>query len=574
MSGLAAPRIPAGGRRAPRGAGRPAGPPAAPRDPALLAGALAAVVTAIALWIFRRALDGYFSPDEFIFLERARGLATWAATPWRALSGPAYWNAALRLFGTDPAPYHAVVWTLHGLNVLLLFSLARRLGSSLAVATLAAGLFGATRLSYVAVYLSASVGELASLALALGALLVALGRLRTRAPIAAAMFACALLCKESVAPLPLVLLFVRAHGTSPADAVGARLRARFAVVLPLLVVNLAFAALLFAFDRTPGGLGGPAYAWRLGSNLVLNLGDYAAAALDLATPAPDPALALHTVAGLVALALLAIAASVVWRRSRLPALGLAGFVLGLATVLPLVTTRNLHYLYSPTAFLALAVASLAFSPLEAAWSAPAAARRAAIVAALVLVSAHAALTESRLAARHAARTATPPLAQDNLLRRWEFARNVVESLRRQFPRDTVRLGWIRPEGTTVELSARTGEGLAGAPAARAPRVDFADAVLDHGRAIPAMLPNVRDVLMTRGWEAALAGRVLFTNEPSGRPVVLGRAPRAHRLVARLWERNARREEAIRYLEGAIAAGEGGAEVESTLAGLRARAGAR
>ena len=115
----------------------------------------------LAFFIYRRVLGAYFSPDDFILLERARGLAPVPATIWRALSGTAYWWVAARVFGGNPLPYHVVMLTLHAANVALLFVLIRRMGGSVAVATLASGAFATSRLFFSAIYPASSVGELA-----------------------------------------------------------------------------------------------------------------------------------------------------------------------------------------------------------------------------------------------------------------------------------------------------------------------------------------------------------------------------------------------------------------------------
>ena len=92
-----------------RSAGGPIpGPPAGGEPPAggrrlALDAALVVACIGLALWIHRRVLAGYFTNDDFVYLERARGLLPQPSILlWRFLSGPAYFGAARTWFGLDP----------------------------------------------------------------------------------------------------------------------------------------------------------------------------------------------------------------------------------------------------------------------------------------------------------------------------------------------------------------------------------------------------------------------------------------------------------------------------------------
>jgi hypothetical protein len=156
--------------------------------------------------VHRHALRAYFSADDVALFEQVRGLAPQGAGPWRWLSLHLYVGSMFHAFGADPGPYHVVNWLVHGLDTGLVFAVARALGGGPLAATLAAGLFGASRLYLPALFQVATFGELAALAGACTALLLA-RREHLSARIGAALvFAAALLAKEVVALLPAVLL--------------------------------------------------------------------------------------------------------------------------------------------------------------------------------------------------------------------------------------------------------------------------------------------------------------------------------------------------------------------------------
>src|SRR5207244_3535261 len=135
-----------------------------------LGAALAASAALLALWSYRAALGAFFSPDDFLMLEKARGIAPSAPSLWRAIAGPGYFALAGALFGARPLPYHVVNWLLHGANAALLYFWVRSRGGGRAAAWTAGGLFGSSRLYLSAVFPATGVGELLALGLTLGAL--------------------------------------------------------------------------------------------------------------------------------------------------------------------------------------------------------------------------------------------------------------------------------------------------------------------------------------------------------------------------------------------------------------------
>src|SRR5437867_1142998 len=97
--------------RRPRAASAPSGQRrrAVARGMEAPAGAALATLACVvlALWVHRRALGAYFSPDDLISFERVRGLLPPHPLPfWRFLSGPVYFAAGLRVFGVDPFSFH------------------------------------------------------------------------------------------------------------------------------------------------------------------------------------------------------------------------------------------------------------------------------------------------------------------------------------------------------------------------------------------------------------------------------------------------------------------------------------
>ena len=524
------------------------------------AGAAAAAVVALALVVHRRALFLYFNPDDFTLIERARGMAPTPLTVWRVLSGVAYWHVAWALFGGHPLPYHAVMWALHGLNVALVYALARSLGATVTGASLGAALFGVHPALANAVYPASSFGELAALALALGALLLAARPSQIGRVAAGVLFLAALLCKESVALVPLAC--------APAWPGGRR--EWIGRVLPLMIAAVAVVVGILLTRHSLGALGGSLYAWTFGPHLAGNLAHYTGAWFDLFHAAPDPDARWTAPVGALAVLVLAAGAAWQWRTSRLAALGLAGWIVGLAPVLPLAHVRYAHYMYAPGAFLAMACAALAEPLLDRVAAAlrafvPRPARPATAVMVIALVIVGLAWQSDRMLARRAqTRMAAMDLPFDSMLRKMEFARRVIEGVREALGGARGGIAWVLPEATVQVVSVRTGQSVAGA-AAGAPRYDFAMAVLDSGRAIRAVLPQVDDVRPVHRWARALDGYLVITNATDGWITVHGIGPDAQASVARQFWDAGLRPQAITYMRSVVAAG-----ADSSLAVMLAR----
>jgi hypothetical protein len=327
---------------------------------------LATITVALAAAVvYRGALGYFFGQDDFLSLARVRGYAPPLATPWRWFSGHAYF-VLMRPFGVASAfPYHLASLVAHALSVALLtWLLARRFSPW---AALAGGLLLAAHPAiYTAVYSVSGIGEILSAFGALAAIAL-VGRRDALRWLALPAFAFALMCKESVLLLPLVLLIrpgLMADGpsASPDDSHPV---ARRAPVLILGAISLGWIVMLFATDvfGMRSGLGSSAaYALSPGLHVVTNAATYLGwttlfwAPLvrsfgDAVDPNVYPAAALVTVAWLAGLLFQPL------RERGWLAAG-ATYALLLAPVLGLRNHTYHYYLYAP-----LIGAAFAFSAL-------------------------------------------------------------------------------------------------------------------------------------------------------------------------------------------------------------------
>lgn len=505
---------------------------------------LALGCAALAIWVQRGALGVYFHPDDLISLERARGLVPAPDFgPWRLLSGRLFFSASLRVFGTDPRPYHLLNAALHAANVALLYALARRWGAPALAATLAAGLFGAARPAFSVLQQAVGIGELMALGLALSALLLAERRAPAARWLGALLLLAALLSKEGVLLLPLVLLVPRESGDW---------RGRLRAAAPLLATSAAVGMAFAVGHVRERELGGAAYAMGFGTNLFHNLMTYVAWAFNATDPFYDQPGGLSHDAWRVGVSVLVALAALAWatrRRTRLPAVGLAWAGLALAPVLPLLHHTYANYLYVPLAGLGLAAgagleALLPGRPAAGSlrhgsgpgrvapagrWTLAAAA-----IAGLVLV-AHAATSERLLAARLARRYESLDLPFDPQLRKSEMARRAEEGLRRSSPDPPRRIVLYQPSETSRRLNSSSG--LVRRDTTLTIEGMLMYQVLDGGRALRALFPGLDSVAFVRRWTPDYAGFDLCANSPEGEIVDLGRGPDAHLRLGRLLLRN-------------------------------------
>ncbi|MDH3816293.1 MAG: hypothetical protein OEV48_17500, partial [Acidobacteriota bacterium] len=107
-----------------------------------------AVLIALNFLLYLPALDNGFSLDDFNWLERARFAPSWwqfvfSVEPGQVLNPVPRVLVLefLRIFGTDPLPFHLAVLALHLVNVGMLLVLVDRLVGTRTIAVLAALLF-------------------------------------------------------------------------------------------------------------------------------------------------------------------------------------------------------------------------------------------------------------------------------------------------------------------------------------------------------------------------------------------------------------------------------------------------
>jgi hypothetical protein len=499
---------------------------------------LALACAALALWVQRRALGAYFSPDDLVHFERIRGLLPNPVTPWRLLSNQAYMSAALARFGADPVPYHLVNWLLHGLNVVLVYAATRALGAGRAAAVAAAGLFGASRLFMAALFQAVGFGELMALTATLAALGLAARRGAAAGWAASAAFAVALLSKETVAFAPAAVLLCGA---------GAEARPpRRGPVLLLLALGAGYFAYLTASNASRIGAGGDAYQASLGPELFHNLMTYAAWAVDLRNPIPDVRTAIDPGAWRVGLWVIlgwAAVAALTFRRTRLPALGLAWFLFTLMPVLPLAHHTFAYYLYVPFAGLALAVGgTLATLAPRRRW-------RGALVA--LVVGAHAWNADRLLDQRLRLQVPGVGLPLDPFVRKCEVARRTVTSFATATSGRRLSAVLYSPAVARRYFGASSGREMgAGVDSAA---YDIVREVLDQGRALRALQPGLDTLAFVSRWTAELDDFDLFIVGAGGQLVSMGRGAPALQRVGGLLIRKGYAAAARDFLAEAVRA---------------------
>jgi hypothetical protein len=514
----------------------PRGTGPAPRAAAALA--VAALVLLVAV-LGRHVLGTYFALDDNILFQQARGLRPWPAGPWRWLSGWAWFHSVVPLWGTSPLPYHVANLGLHALNAVLLARLARRGGASAPAAALAAGLYAASRLHFTALVAASSVGELLALTLTLSALLVAApGR---RAAASAALFALALLAKESVLLVPLAALALPWPGADGA--------ARRRALVPAAVTGLAGGAALLAGGLFSGRLAGEAYAMASPGAALANLGRLFGWSVDLANPIPDLRAAAGPgipAAALVAAAVLA-AGAIAWRGAPLVRAGALWWLAAALPVAPVAQHAYLHYLVTPLAGLALAAAG-AFDGVRAmlrrrgepgrlAWAA---------VAAIVLL--HAAWSDVLLSIRVDARAAATGMPIDPVLRKSEATRLAVQAVGASPGGAPARVLIVQPASVATTVNLSTGRSESG-PSGRWEL----DSVLDGGRSLRAYLPGVDSVEFAHALPEGHDDFDWFLPLADGRIRPIGRPPDATARVAEAMLEFDRVPAAVEWTAGALAA---------------------
>jgi hypothetical protein len=423
-------------------------------------------------------------------------------------------------------------------NVVLLYAIARRWGARRAAATLAAGLFGSARPAFSVLQQAVGIGELLASGLAMAAFLACERRTLAWRTASVLLFAAALLSKEAVLVLPLVLVLPReASGWTQPVAWRERLR----VAAPLLATCVLAALVLVIGNVRSRAFGGEAYAMAFGSGVFHNLMTYVSWAFDGRNPFFDDPGGISFTAWRVGVPVVALLLALAWftsRRTLLPAIGLVWAALAMAPVLPLTHHTYATYLYTPIAGLALAVGS-GLTSLGDAWSPQRAARERerraggrapAVWATIIVVLVAAARVSDRLLGeRVGRRVESIDLPFDRQLRKSEMVRRATEGLRRTgSPR---RIVLYMPPESSSRLDQLTGRVYADTTLELSQMLMVR--VLDEGRALRALIPGLDSVAFVRRWSPAYTDFDLCANSPAGDIVNFGQGPEAHLRLGQL-----------------------------------------
>ena len=297
-----------------------------------------------ALWMWRSALNTFFTSDDLVALTRAAGLEP---TPWtfRPLSAVLAARLEFSAFGLEPMAYHAVNMGLHLLAVAGVYALALQLGLAQGASAAAACIFAGSGIAFTPLYAASGIGDLLACALLLAATLLHLeGRRRDRALwlwTAAATAVFPALAKESPAAWPLVVFSLECRR-------GLQWRA----ITPALVAGTV-TVLWFAVVTQASWLG-PASSYALTfvpAHLAFNLATYLRWCVEPGAPMRDIVAAVNPSSWPAALAVaIAITAAIRWERHRSShpiEFGVSWLLAFLLPALPLAHHTYLYYLYIP-----------------------------------------------------------------------------------------------------------------------------------------------------------------------------------------------------------------------------------
>jgi hypothetical protein len=475
---------------------------------------LLATLTALVWIVHRHVLRGYFALDDLILFQQAEGIRPWPITLWRWLSGWAWFRVVVPLWGHEPLPYHVVSLVLHSANAMLLFLLARRWGARALAAWLAVGLFAASRLVFPALLAITAVGELLSLTGLLAALLLAGPPLRLVPAIAALVLAVS--AKESVMLVAFAAVFAWGNGEN--------VRTRTQALGPLLGAGVAAGIVLLGFGMASGRLGGQAYAFSFGTNLLENIARLFGWSMDLLDPIPD----LHAATrGLTRYVFSAVAVilTLLAVRPGSPQLVRAGAMwwwLAVLPVLPLPGRTYLHYLYVPLAGLALVAAGIVEAALARRARAAAAGRTAWAVASLALLL-YAAWNDVLLAARVDLRMPVADWPLDPVTRKSEIARRAIGDVRQTLAGQRAHVAILIPASVSRNVDLGTGQEAEDQTVRRYVLRE----VLDDGRSLKALVPAVDSVAIVHDYEPGREGWAYFVSRSDAHVLMLGRIPAAH-----------------------------------------------
>lgn len=335
-----------------------------------------ALSIAAAVWlVWHRALDFFFSQDDFASLGRAAGMVPRLHGPWRYVGIQLTFDLLHSVAGLNPLPYHLVSLLVHaGCSLLLFALLVQRVSRP---AALVATVFFAVHPALMhAVYWISVLCD--SLALLFGlAALVLLERPAAQRWGALPLFALSLLSKESTLLLPAAAIWLarRDAGASTAPPGRSGLRGRLAEPVRLGLAALSAAYLIYfstsayATYFVPAGTAAAAstpstaaYSLGIGAGLLWNFLTLTGWAVNFALPtvrgfadAVDPGV-YPWAAGATVVWLLGLRSAPLRRGGWLT--GGVLYLLFVLPVLPLAHHTYHYYLYAPIAGLAWCVAAL------------------------------------------------------------------------------------------------------------------------------------------------------------------------------------------------------------------------
>jgi hypothetical protein len=216
------------------------------------------ILIVLSLALYWSGFQVFFSLDDLHFLLRAAGFDQNAAVQGRFISTKLFFVASWRLFGSQPWPYHLVVFLFHVANASILYFLARRLKIEKNAAYAASILFATTFVAFLPLHWISGIQEVTMTFFALIAAYYFLGQGTTSIVISLAAGCCSLLCKETT-----ILLFPALSLVLPVSR-----KRKWLLGSAGLLLGLALLALAGNIGSRP--VGHP-YESSFGSNILWNL---------------------------------------------------------------------------------------------------------------------------------------------------------------------------------------------------------------------------------------------------------------------------------------------------------------
>lgn len=336
----------------------------------------AIIIAAATVWAFLPSLRGEFVWDDLMLIRDNPAFS--AAGAGRFLFSSDYFSAFrelswrpvctlsflidYRIWGMNPAGFHAVNIAIHVLNAMLLYLLALRTGGRLASAVAAALLFALHPIQVEAVAGITFREDLLCLFFALAAANLHLTNGSHARWAASAAFVMALLSKETAIALPAALFVMEFAPPLSSGARRAVLR-----TAPYWVLAAVYAALRFTVFRSPAEAvvyhdGGILRTLELAASALARYGELLVFEMRQCVlyPADTVALSGNASAAVIASVVASAALILVFRRSS-RAWGAAWFILFLlpvSNIIPIAVLMADRYLYVPLAGLAVLFGAL------------------------------------------------------------------------------------------------------------------------------------------------------------------------------------------------------------------------